>query len=64
MIYINPDPHETLNQAFQRLQIKNEKVIFVQSKLAKLHSNFFLIRLILMFISSVIHFIFSNFFFF
>ena len=53
MIYIKPDPHIILNRAFERLQIKNEKIIFVQSRIVNLDSKFYLIKLILVFIRSV-----------
>ena len=54
MIYINPDSHLVLNQALKRLQIKDEKVIFVQSRIVNWDSKFYLIRLILVFIRSVL----------
>lgn len=53
MIYINQDPHLVLNQAFKRLQIKNEKVMFVQSRIANWDSKFYLIKLALVFIRTV-----------
>jgi hypothetical protein len=53
VIYIKPDPHIILNRAFERLQIKNEKIIFVQSRIVNLDSKFYLIKLILVFIRSV-----------
>jgi hypothetical protein len=54
MIYKNEDPHLILNQAFERLQIKNEKVVFVKSRIVNWDSKFYLIKLTLVFIRSVI----------
>jgi hypothetical protein len=54
MIYINNDPHISLNEAFKRLKINGEKVMFVKSRIANFHSKLFLIRLILVLISSLI----------
>ena len=53
MIYINPDPHIILNRAFERLRIKNEKIVFVQSRIVNWDSKSYLIKLILVFIRSV-----------
>ena len=53
MIYIKPDPHIVLNRAFERLQIKNEKIVFVQSRIVNWDSKSYLIKLILVFIRSV-----------
>jgi hypothetical protein len=54
MIYKNQDPHLILNQVFERLKIKNEKVVFVQSRIVNWESKFYLIRLTLVFIRTVI----------
>jgi hypothetical protein len=53
VIYIKPDPHIVLNRAFERLQIKNEKIVFVQSRIVNWDSKSYLIKLILVFIRSV-----------
>ncbi len=53
MIYINQDPHIILNRAFERLQIKNEKIIFVQSRIVNWDSKSYLIKIILVFIRTV-----------
>lgn len=54
MIYINPDPHLSLNEGFKRLKIKDEKVLFVKSRIVNYDSNLHLIKLSLVFIRSVI----------
>jgi hypothetical protein len=53
VIYINQDPHIILNRAFERLQIKNEKIIFVQSRIVNWDSKSYLIKIILVFIRTV-----------
>jgi hypothetical protein len=54
MIYKNEDPHLILNQAFERLKIKNEKIVFVQSRIVNWDSKFYLIKLSLVFMRSVL----------
>jgi hypothetical protein len=54
MIYINPDPHISLNEGFKRLKINGEKIVFVKSRIINLHSKSYLIKLILVLIRSLI----------
>jgi hypothetical protein len=54
MIYKIEDPHLILKQAFERLKIKNEKIVFVQSRIVNWDSKFYLIKLTIAFMRSVI----------
>jgi hypothetical protein len=54
MIYINSDPHLSLNEAFKRLKINDEKVVFVKSRIVNYDSKLYLIKHTLVFIRSII----------